>query len=124
MIGSILYTFGFFSYAFFSTLPGFILATVVLTIGENFAFPAGYAMVSLVSKPENIGKNMGTYNAFISAGRAIGPLIGGAVLSVTTNSYELWALTTVWGFISILVFISAFWKKAGIAEQLSETASQ
>ena len=122
--GGLLYTFCFFSYAFFSTLPGFILATVVLTIGENFAFPAGYAMVSIVSKPENIGRNMGTYNAFISAGRAIGPLIGGAVLSLTSNSYELWALTTIWGFISVLVFMGAFWKKAGISEEMPENASQ
>lgn len=123
VIGGLLYTFGFFSYAFFSTLQGFILATVILTLGENFAFPAGYAMVSMVSKPENIGRNMGTYNAFISAGRAVGPLIGGAVLSLTSNSYELWALTTFWGFISVFVFMGAFRKKAGIAEQISEIAS-
>ncbi len=123
VIGGILYSFGFFSYAFFSTLPGFILATVILTIGENFSFPAGYAMVSLVSKPENIGRNMGTYNAFISAGRAIGPLIGGFVLSLTTNSYELWSLTTIWGFMSVFVFMGAFWKKSGVADQLTETTT-
>ncbi len=124
VIGGILYSFGFFSYAFFSTLPGFILSTVILTIGENFSFPAGNAMVSLVSKPENIGRNMGTYNAFISAGRAIGPLIGGVVMSLTSNSYELWALTTVWGFISVMVFVGAFWNKAGVAKQLSEPVIQ
>ena len=124
VIGGILYSFGFFSYAFFSTLPGFMLATVILTIGENFSFPAGSAMVSLVSKPENIGRNMGTYNAFISAGRAIGPLIGGTVMSLTSNSYELWALTTVWGFISVLVFVGAFWNKSGVAKQLSESVTQ
>lgn len=123
IIGGILYSFGFFLYAFFSALPGFIFATVILTMGENFAFPAGYAMVSLVSKPENIGRNMGTYNAFISAGRAIGPLIGGAVLSFTTNSYELWGLTTVWGFISVMVFMAAFWKKSHVADQFPETAT-
>ena len=124
VIGGILYSFGFFSYAFFSTLSGFILSTVVLTIGENFSFPAGNAMVSLVSKPENIGRNMGTYNAFISAGRAIGPLIGGVVMSLTSNSYELWALTTVWGFISVLVFVGAFRNKAGVVKQLSEPLLQ
>lgn len=123
IIGGLVYSFGFFSYAFFSTLPGFIIATVVLTIGENFAFPAALTMVSLVSKPENMGKNMGTYNAFISVGRALGPLIGGVVLSFTVEPYALWALTTVWGFVSVAVFMGAFWKKSGAADLLSEPAA-
>ena len=117
IIGGFLYSFGFFSFAFFSGLNGMILATVILTFGEDFAFPAGLAMVSLISRPENIGRNMGTYNAFISAGRAIGPLLGGYVLSITTTPFEIWGFTTMSGFLSILIFAAVFRGKGNIQEQ-------
>lgn len=122
IIGGLLYSFGFFSYAFSSGLAGMIISTVVLTFGEDFAFPAGYAMVSIVSKPENIGKNMGIYNAFISAGRAIGPLLGGYVLSFTSNSLEIWGFTTMAGFLSVAIFTGVFRGDKGVPEQASETA--
>lgn len=108
IIGGFLYSFGFFSFSFFSSFSGMLLSTVILTFGEDFAFPAGLAMVSLVSRPENLGRNMGTYNAFISAGRAIGPLLGGYVLSFTVNPYLIWGLTTIPGFLSIIIFSLAF----------------
>ena len=122
IIGTFLYSFGFFSFAFFSGLNGMILATVILTFGEDFAFPAGLAMVSLISKPENIGRNMGTYNAFISAGRAIGPLLGGYVLSFTSSPVVIWGLTTTSGFISILIFAGTFRGKGSIQEQATPAA--
>lgn len=117
MIGAFLYSFGFFSFAFFNGLNGMLLSTVILTFGEDFAFPAGLAMVSLVSRPENMGRNMGTYNAFISAGRALGPMLGGYVLSLTVNPYEIWGFTTIPGFLSIAIFAIAFRGKRGLREE-------
>lgn len=118
IIGGFLYSFGFFSFSFFSSFTGMLLSTVILTFGEDFAFPAGLAMVSLVSRPENLGRNMGTYNAFISAGRAIGPLLGGYVLSYTVNPYVIWGLTTLPGFLSIIIFSTAFRGRRGIYEEV------
>ena len=109
-IGSFVYSFGFFSYAFDTNLFGMIISTIVLTIGEDFAFPVGYSMVSAVSKPENIGKNMGIYNAFLSIGRAAGPTLGGFALVTFPNPYELWFFTTFTGFVSCLLFIIRFRK--------------
>ncbi len=109
-IGSFIYSFGFFSYAFDTGLFGMILSTIVLTIGEDFAFPVGYSMVSAVSKPENIGKNIGIYNAFLSIGRAVGPTLGGVAFTLFPNPYELWFFTTLTGFISCVLFIVRFRK--------------
>ena len=109
-IGSFIYSFGFFSYAFDTNLFGMIISTIVLTVGEDFAFPVGYSMVSAVSKPENIGKNMGIYNAFLSIGRAIGPTIGGVAFTLFPNPYELWIFTTITGFVSCILFIARFRK--------------
>ncbi len=119
ILGGFLYSFGFFSYAFFSGLEGMILATVIFTFGEDFAFPAGLSMVSMVSKPENIGKNMGTYNAFISAGRALGPLLGGYVLSFTVDPYIIWGVTTLPGFIGVLIILLVFRGNASIQEDFT-----
>ena len=47
---------------------------------------------------------MGLYNAFISVGRAMGPLVGGAVLSITSVPFEIWGLATLSGFLSAAVF--------------------
>lgn len=116
VIGGFLYSFGFFSFAFFSGLMGMIVATIIFTFGEDFAFPAGLSMVSLVSKPENLGKNMGTYNAFISAGRAAGPLIGGYVLSITVNPFQIWGITTLPGFIGVLIILLVFRGNTAIQE--------
>lgn len=108
ILGAFLYSFGFFSYAFFSNLSGMLVATIIFTFGEDFAFPAALSMVSMVSKPENIGKNMGTYNAFISAGRATGPLLGGYVLSLTSVPVLIWGITTLPGFISVILILIVF----------------
>lgn len=121
ILGAILYSFGFFSFSLFSSLSGMMLSTVIFTFGEDFAFPAGYTMVSLVSKPENLGRNMGTYNAFISAGRAIGPLLGGFVMSLTTSAVEIWGLTTMSGFISVVLFVAVFHGKNRVYSQESAT---
>ena len=104
IIGSIVYSAGFLSHGFFSNLSGMLITTLILTVGEDFAFPASAAMVSLISKPENIGKSIGLYNAFISVGRAMGPLVGGAVLIITSVSFEIWGLATLSGFLSAAVF--------------------
>ena len=76
-IGTFLYVFGFLSYGFDTSFLGLIISTMVLTIGEDFSFPVGYSIISDISKPENIGRNMGLYNAFMTFGRALGPSIGG-----------------------------------------------
>lgn len=122
VIGSIIYSAGFLSYAFVSDISGMLVSTIVLTIGEDFAFPSSSAMVALVSKPENIGRNMGVYNAFITSGRAIGPLIGGLVLSLTVVPIEIWTFTTLSGFLSTILFVTAFRKQAAIQEKSDVTA--
>ena len=82
------------------------------------AFPSGSAMVSLVSKPENIGRNMGIYNGFISIGRACGPLLGGAALFITSVPILIWSITTATGFASMIFFIYVFRNVSNIQENL------
>lgn len=108
--GMTIYTIGFLSYGFDQTLLQMVVSTIVLTIGEDFAFPTGYAMISVISKPENMGKNMGVYSAFMSIGRAVGPFLGGYVLNFTSDPLEIWLITTLTGFIGLIIFLAVFYR--------------
>ena len=105
LIGSFIYTTGYLSYGFDSSLINLILSTILLTFGEDLAFPAGYAIVAEISRKDRIGTNMGIYNAFMSAGRAFGPLLGGYALTNFTSPVIIWIFATVPGFISCILLI-------------------
>ena len=122
-VGILIYTAGFFSYAFDNSLTGMLISTLILTIGEDLAFPSGSAMVSLISKPENIGRNMGIFNGFISIGRALGPLLGGAALFITSVPLLIWGITTATGFASMIFFIFVFRNVSIIQENMKSEGS-
>lgn len=120
-VGSIIYSLGFFSFAFDHSLLSMIISTLILTIGEDLAFPTGLTIVSEISRPERIGRNMGIYNAFLQFGRALGPIISGLVFTVTLNPYAIWGLTSVWGILGSAIFLMIF--REGIHSPFSGGAS-
>lgn len=65
----------------------FVIAMVVLTIGEATAIPTMPAIVNSLSPVAVKGKYQGILNAFSSLGKAIGPLFGG--LMVEASSYHV-----------------------------------
>ncbi|MGP6206871.1 MFS transporter [Cuniculiplasma sp. SKW3] len=105
LVGSFIYTSGYLSYGLDSNFLGLILSTILLTFGEDLSFPAGYAIVAEISRKDRIGTNMGIYNAFMSMGRAFGPLLGGYALSNFSSSIMIWILATLPGFISCILLI-------------------
>ncbi|MEM3675516.1 MAG: MFS transporter [Thermoplasmataceae archaeon] len=116
LAGTLIYSAGFLSYGFDINIFQFVASTAILTIGEDLSFPTGSTMVTMLSRPENIGKNMGIFNAFISFGRSIGPLIGGFAFTITSSPLLLWALVTVYGFASSAIFALMFRKDGRILE--------
>lgn len=58
----------------------FLVAMIILTVGEATAFPAIPAIVNDLSPMAVKGKYQGLTNAFSSAGKALGPLFGGLVI--------------------------------------------
>lgn len=117
VIGIALFSLGFFTMAFDYNLLEFVLSMVVATVGENFAFPAGNAIVTTLSRNENIGSHMGVFNAFISMGRSMGPVIGGTALTVVSNPVEIWALATVSGAIAIAIYMLKLFRKVNSEER-------
>ncbi|GEK07241.1 MFS transporter [Schleiferilactobacillus harbinensis] len=85
----------------------FVLAMTVLTMGEATAFPAIPALVNDLTPLDLKGRYQGMVNAWASAGRALGPLFGGAVIDATSYTtlfivataavgVVLLALVTLW----------------------------
>lgn len=62
----------------------FVIAMVVLTIGEATAFPTMPAIVNTLSPVELKGKYQGILNAFSSLGKAFGPLFGGVIIGAAS----------------------------------------
>lgn len=66
------------------TYAWFILAMVVLTIGEATAIPTMPAIVNSLSPVAVKGKYQGILNAYSSLGKAFGPLFGGLVIGAAS----------------------------------------
>ncbi len=62
----------------------FVIAMIILTIGEATAFPTMPAIVNSLSPVEVKGKYQGILNAFSSLGKAFGPLFGGLVIGAAS----------------------------------------
>ena len=108
VIGRIVYTFGFFTYGFDFNLSQMIISTGILTMGENLPFPSRYSIVPSISRKHRIGTNMGIYNAFISMGRATGPLLGGYFIPLVTNHVLFWFYVTFPGLISTVILLLVY----------------
>lgn len=107
VLGSLIYSVGYFSMSFAYILPEFILSMAFLSVGEDFAFPLGQVIVARMYGDRNTGFYMGIYNAFMSFGRSFGPALGGFALSFLHLPVEIWIVATLPGFLSAAIF---YWR--------------
>lgn len=89
----------------------FVIAMVVLTIGEATAIPTIPAIVNSLSPIAVKGKYQGILNAFSSLGKAIGPLFGG--LMIEASSYQfLFVICAVSIFVmEIIAIVVVKWQR-------------
>lgn len=83
-IGTFTITLSFVLLLVAKTYAWFILAMVVLTIGEATAIPTMPAIVNSLSPVAVKGKYQGILNAYSSLGKAFGPLFGGLVIGAAS----------------------------------------
>lgn len=83
-------------------LAVFFVAVVVLTLGENLVTIPQATLPSNIAPKEEVGAYNGAFQAISGAGFLVAVLVGGIVLSVTTDSLLLWlclmvpAIPAVW----------------------------
>ncbi|HWR83177.1 MAG TPA: MFS transporter [Candidatus Deferrimicrobium sp.] len=87
--GAFLYAVGYAMVGFFVGFPYFILAILVVTLGEMFMSPPSLALTSRLAPPGRMGRYMGVFGFFVTSGWSFGPLYGGLILDGLGNSPAL-----------------------------------
>ena len=94
ILGSYLMAGSFMLLLFAAHYGQFVLAMVVLTLGESLLIPGVPAYVNRLSPVVQKGRGQGMVNAFSSLGKALGPLFGGLVIE-RLGYFKLFAVCTV-----------------------------
>jgi MFS family permease len=101
--GTLLYAFGFAMYGFVSLYFFFLIAMVIITIGEMMVSPVGQAIVTQFAPEEMRGRYMAVFGFSWVIPFAIGPLLAGMVLD-NLNPNWLWYAAGILGVVAAAAF--------------------
>ena len=79
-VGTLLYAIGFGMYGFVSTYPLFLVAMVIITIGEMFTAPISQALVAKFAPEDMRGRYMAVFGFSWVVPATVGPLLAGLVM--------------------------------------------
>ncbi len=99
-LGTILYALGFAMFGFVSTYLFFVLAIVIITIGEMIISPVAQSLVARLAPEDMRGRYMAIYGFSWTVPFAIGPLLAGLIMD-NLSPY------LVWYFFGFLAFAAA-----------------
>lgn len=100
-VGCILYAVGFAMYGWATLYGAFLLAMVIITIGEMLHVPVSQALVASLAPEDMRGRYMALYGLSWSIPFAVGPLLAGLIMD---NADPRW----VWYAAGILGVMAAF----------------
>jgi MFS family permease len=104
-LGAALYAIGFAMYGFVSIYSLFLLAMVIITVGEMLIAPVSQALVARFAPEDMRGRYMAVFGFTFGIPYAIGPLLAGLVLD-NADPRSLWWIA---GFIGTLAVIGFLW---------------
>jgi len=102
-VGSLLYAIGFSMYGFISAYALFVIAMVVITIGEMIVSPFQQALVAGFAPEAMRGRYMAVSGLSWGIAFAIGPYFAGRILD-SANPNMLWAFCGFLGMLATLGF--------------------
>ena len=103
-VGTALYAVGFAMYGFVATYTLFMLAMVIITIGEMVVAPVGQALVARFAPEAMRGRYMAVFGYTWGVSFALGPYLAGQVM----DNYDprlLWYACGVIGTLAVLGFL-------------------
>ena len=103
-IGTLLYAVGFAMYGFVSIYILFLVAIVVITIGEMLVAPVSQAIVARFAPQEMRGRYMAVFGFSFGIPFAIGPLMAGLVLD-NLDPRILWWSSGLVGLLAVAIFL-------------------
>ena len=106
--GTLLYSVGFALYGFTSFYFMFLVAMVIITIGEMFVSPVGQAIVTRLAPEDMRGRYMAVFGFSWMIPFAIGPILAGLVLD-NLNPNLLWYTAGFLGLVAAGGFYTLEW---------------
>lgn len=103
--GTALYAIGFAMYGFVSTYFLFLLAMVVITVGEMIVAPVGQALVARFAPEEMRGRYMAVFGYSWGISFMIGPYLAGTVLDNFDPRF-LWYAAGIIGTLAVMGFLA------------------
>jgi len=103
--GTILYAIGFAMYGFVSVYFMFVMAMVIITIGEMIVSPVAQALVASFAPEDMRGRYMAVSGLSWGLPFAVGPYLAGLIIDGPTPQY-LWYVAGFIGVLSTLGFLS------------------
>lgn len=110
--------------AFAEEFSTFVIAMVILTIGEMFVWPAVPALANQLAPKGREGFYQGIVNSVATSGRMIGPLFGGLMVDLYGMSALFLVITILVGAAIITSMLYDRPLKKELKEQLQETYTQ
>jgi MFS family permease len=102
--GSLLYAIGFAMYGFVPTFALFVLAMIIITIGEMVVSPFQQSLVASFAPEDMRGRYMAVSGLTWSISFTVGPYLAGVILD-SSNPNLLWAFCGLVGIIATLGFV-------------------
>jgi len=118
-VGTFLYAIGFGMFGFGSTFEYFILAMIVITVGEMVLAPVGQALVASFSPEDMRGRYMAVFGFTWGISFAFGPLIAGYVTDSIDPNWVWYGSF----FLAMIGVIGYLLLHARIGPQLEEAES-
>jgi len=103
-LGTALYAIGFAMYGFVATYIFFLLAMVVITVGEMIVAPVGQALVAKFAPEEMRGRYMAVFGYSWGISFMIGPYLAGMVLDNFDPRF-LWYAAGIIGTLAVMGFL-------------------
>ena len=103
--GTFLYAFGFSMYGYTSTFAWFIIAMVIITVGEMIVAPVSQALVASFAPEDMRGRYMAVSGFSWGIPYAVGPYLAGLIMD-GSNPYLLWYVAGFVGLLSMLGFLA------------------
>jgi MFS family permease len=104
-LGSAVYALGLIGYAVSSLLPHFMIAMVIMTLGELMVSPTSNALVANMAPADKRARYMGIYSLTYTFGTGVGPVAGG----VLSDSFGPPAIWYGGAFTAVLATIGFWW---------------
>jgi len=114
-LGTLLYAIGFSMYGFVSGYALFMLAMVIITVGEMFVVPVGQALVANFAPEDMRGRYMAMYGFSWTIPMAFGPWAAGLIMDNYNPDWVWYAC----GVISMLAIASYLFLHFHARERLS-----